>query len=147
MTCSGSADFSGESILKSTLLTGFLSLVLLTGCSSVPSNAVATVGETSDASFSKDVLQSKDPVLVDFYTTWCGPCKIMAPVVEQLSAQYNGKVKVYRMDIEKNPGVAQALGIESIPTFALFKGGRPVDGAVGVVPKQRLAEKIDEHLQ
>ncbi len=95
-----------------------------------------------DATFDKEVLKSDVPVLVDFWAVWCGPCKAIAPAVEELAKQYKGKVKVAKMDVDEHQQVPQQYGIRSIPTLLLFKGGRVVDTIVGAVPKTKLEDAI-----
>ena len=92
------------------------------------SNDVVTL---EDGTFDAEVLKSEIPVLVDFWATWCGPCKAIAPVVEQIATDFKGKVKVGKMDIDKHQGVAQKYNIRSIPTLLVFKGGKVVDTVVG----------------
>lgn len=135
--------------MKLLVIAATLSLVL-SGCSApqAPSaGETSAVTETSDSTFKKDVLLAKVPVLVDFYATWCGPCKMMAPVIDQLSVQYKGKIKVVRLDVDQSPGVASALGIQSLPTIAIFKNGKPVEAAIGVTGKDVLSQKIEEALK
>ena len=95
-----------------------------------------------DATFDKEVLKSDVPVLVYFWAVWCGPCKAIAPAVEELARQYKGKVKVAKMDVDEHQQVPQQYGIRSIPTLLLFKGGRVVDTIVGAVPKTKLEDSI-----
>jgi thioredoxin 1 len=95
-----------------------------------------------DATFDREVLKSDVPVLVDFWAVWCGPCKAIAPFVEQLAAEYKGKVKIAKMDVDEHQAVPQQYGIRSIPTLLLFKGGRVVDTIVGSVPKSKLEESL-----
>ncbi len=95
-----------------------------------------------DATFDKEVLKSDVPVLVDFWAVWCGPCKAIAPTVEELAKQYKGKVKVAKMDVDEHQQVPQQYGIRSIPTLLLFKGGRVVDTIVGAVPRSKLEDSI-----
>jgi thioredoxin 1 len=95
-----------------------------------------------DATFDKEVLKSDVPVLVDFWAVWCGPCKAIAPAVEELAKQYKGKVKIAKMDVDEHQQVPQQYGIRSIPTLLLFKGGRVVDTIVGAVPKGKLEDSI-----
>ena len=95
-----------------------------------------------DATFDKEVLKSDVPVLVDFWAVWCGPCKAIAPTVEELAKQYKGKVKIAKLDVDEHQQVPQQYGIRSIPTLLLFKGGRVVDTIVGAVPKGKLDDAI-----
>lgn len=99
-----------------------------------------------DANFQTEVLNSDQPVLVDFWAIWCGPCKMIAPVVEELAGEYNGKLKVTKMDVDANPRTAMQFGIRSIPTLLIFKGGQVVEQIVGAVPKRHLVEKVTPHL-
>lgn len=101
------------------------------------------VRETSDATFGQDVLNAGQPVFVDFYATWCGPCQFMTPVVDELSKQYQGKVRFFRVDIDKNPGLAEKYQIQSIPALKIFDSGKIVDDALGVTEEAVLREKID----
>jgi thioredoxin 1 len=95
-----------------------------------------------DSTFETEVLKSDVPVLVDFWAVWCGPCKAIAPTVDDLAKQYKGKVKVAKMDVDEHQQVPQQYGIRSIPTLLVFKGGRVVDTIVGAVPKAKLEESL-----
>jgi len=100
----------------------------------------------TDHNFKKEVLESELPVLVDFWAPWCGPCRMVGPVVEELSSEYAGKVKVVKLNTDENQEVAQTYGIMSIPTIAVFNKGKVVDGVVGAAPKQMLKELLDKHV-
>ena len=94
--------------------------------------------------FQQEVLESKLPVLVDFSATWCGPCQMIGPVLEQLSAEYEGKAKILKVDIDASQDLAMKYQIMSVPSMIFFKDGQPVDGVVGVVPAPYLKEKLDK---
>ncbi|MEJ2151180.1 MAG: thioredoxin [Chloroflexota bacterium] len=100
----------------------------------------------SDETFESDVLDSAEPVLVDFWAEWCGPCKMIAPIVDDLAQEYDGKLKVAKLDADENPSIMQTLGIMGIPTLILFKDGQPVERITGYMPKDRLTERIVPHL-
>jgi thioredoxin 1 len=102
--------------------------------------------EITDANFSKEVLESNVPVLVDFWAVWCGPCKIIAPVVEELAAEYQGKLKVGKLDVDNNPETSVKFGIRSIPTLMIFKGGKVVEQIIGAMPKRNLLDKLQPHM-
>ncbi|MCU0452176.1 MAG: thioredoxin [Bacteroidetes bacterium] len=102
--------------------------------------------EMTDANFDAEVLNSDVPVLVDFWAVWCGPCKMIAPTVEELANEYQGKLKVGKVDVDNNQQVAMKFGIRSIPTLLVFKGGKVVDQIVGAVPKKALIDKLSKHL-
>ena len=98
------------------------------------------------ANFEKEVLESKEPVLIDFYADWCGPCKMMAPVVEKLAEKYEGKVKVGKVNSDDEPELAQMFQVMSIPNFVIIKDGKVVDRVIDAVPQQSLEEKLDAQL-
>ena len=99
--------------------------------------------EVTDSNFDEKVLNSKIPVLVDFWAEWCGPCRMMGPLVEELSKEYDGKALVAKMDVDSNAGIAARFGIRNIPTILFFKNGEVFDKQVGAVPKSILSSKID----
>ncbi len=104
---------------------------------------MANLAAVNDADFKQTVLESGQPVLVDFWADWCGPCKMIAPVVEELAGEYAGKLEVKKMDVDANPQTAMALGIRSIPTLLIFKDGKVAEQVIGAVPKSVLKKKID----
>lgn len=99
--------------------------------------------EVNDANFDEVVLQSDVPVLVDFWAEWCGPCRMVAPIVEEISEEYKGKAIVAKMDVDSNPIIIAKFGIRNIPTILFFKNGEIADKQVGAVPKTVIAQKID----
>ncbi|RJP77105.1 MAG: thioredoxin TrxA [Candidatus Zixiibacteriota bacterium] len=99
-----------------------------------------------DDTFQQEVLQSDIPVLVDFWAEWCGPCHMIAPFVEQISDEYQGRVKVGKLNVDENPRTASSFGIRGIPTLLLFKGGKAVEQIIGAVPKAQIKSRLDAHL-
>jgi thioredoxin 1 len=102
--------------------------------------------EITDANFQELVLESKVPVLVDFWAEWCGPCRMVGPVVDELTKEYEGKAVIGKVDVDNNPKIATEFGIMSIPALLFFKDGKVVDKQVGAVPKHVLAGKLDAQL-
>jgi len=100
----------------------------------------------TDASFVKDVLKSSKPVIVDFWADWCGPCRLVSPVLDQIADEHSGKVEVVKVNIDENPGVAEKLGITSIPAIFLFEGGRPRAAVMGARSKQFLEKEFADFL-
>lgn len=98
--------------------------------------------ELNDTNFEQEVLKSDVPVLVDFWAEWCAPCRIIAPLIDELAEQFSGKIKVAKMDVDQNPQSSMNYGIRSIPTLLFFKDGKPVDQLLGAVPKKQIEEKI-----
>jgi thioredoxin 1 len=100
----------------------------------------------TDNNFETEVLSSDKPVLVDFWAEWCGPCKMIAPFVEELAAEYDGKVKVGKLDVDSNTDIAMKLGIRSIPALLIFKKGQVVEHIIGAVPKNQIKSKLEAAL-
>jgi thioredoxin 1 len=100
----------------------------------------------TDASFEQDVIQSDKPVLVDFTATWCGPCRMIAPIIEEIANEYSGKAVVGKIDVDENPEVSMNFGVRSIPTLLIFKGGQVVEQIIGAVGKEKILQKLTPHL-
>lgn len=106
---------------------------------------MGNVNELKDADFDAEVLKSDKPVLVDFWAPWCGPCRMIAPVVEELAEENSGSVKIFKLNIDESPDAAQKYGVSSIPTLMVFNGGEVVERLVGVQPKHKLQQSLDSH--
>ena len=100
----------------------------------------------SDTTFQGEVLDAQGPVLVDFWATWCGPCRTIGPILEEIAAEQTGKLKIAKVDVDQNGQTAMSFGVQSIPTLILFKDGQPVERLVGALPKQELLRRIEPHL-
>lgn len=107
---------------------------------------MSAASPVTDSTFKEEVLDSQVPVLVDFWAPWCGPCRMVAPVVEEIAQQYDGQIKVVKLNTDENPNVASQYGIRSIPTLMIFKGGERVDMVVGAVPKTTLSNTLEKYL-
>ena len=100
----------------------------------------------TDTNFQSEVLSSSEPVLVDFWAAWCGPCKMVAPIVEEIASEQQGKLKVVKVDVDENPQTASEYGVMSIPTLMVFKNGQAVERLVGYMPKAKLMQAVQPHL-
>ena len=109
--------------------------------------SVAKVSEVSDVSFEQEVLRSDVPVLIDFWAPWCGPCKVISPLVEELATEYDGRLKVVKMNVDDNPQTPSRYGVRGIPNLIVFKSGDVAQQIVGAVPKLQLVKAIDSALQ
>jgi len=107
---------------------------------------VAKPQEVTDITFEINVLKAETPTLVDFWATWCAPCRMIAPVLEEIAAENEGKLTIAKLDVDSNPGIAANYGIQSIPTLILFKDGKPVERLIGFMNKKRLMDKLAPHL-
>jgi thioredoxin 1 len=104
--------------------------------------AAVGIAEVNDATFEQEVLQSEQPVLVDFWAAWCGPCRALAPTVDEIASEYSGRLKVAKMDVDRNQATPMRYGIRGIPALLIFKGGKVADQIVGFVPKETIAKSI-----
>lgn len=102
--------------------------------------------DVNDATFENEVLKNEAPTLVDFWAPWCGPCRMIHPIMEELAAEFTGKVKVVKMNVDESPSIPTRYGIRGIPTVILFKAGQEVDKIVGAVTKNKFSEMINKHL-
>ena len=100
----------------------------------------------ADSNFEAEVIEAESPVLVDFYATWCGPCRALAPTVDRIASEWHGRLKVGKLDVDANPSTAQRYHIASIPTLLLFKGGKVVDSITGGAPKSKIEEILARHV-
>jgi thioredoxin 1 len=106
---------------------------------------MSQVSSVSDASFDTEVLQSSLPVLVDFWAEWCGPCRMIAPIVDEIATQYEGKVKVLKLNVDESSAIPAKYGVRGIPTLMLFKGGKMAASKSGYLTKSQLSEFLDSH--
>jgi thioredoxin 1 len=130
-------------ITKKTSILVLPALIILCVLGLAAKSSAESVSEILQSSFDKDVLASKKPVVVDFFATWCGPCKRLAPVIDELSKSYAGKATFVRIDVDKNQELAKKFNISGIPAVFIFKNGKVEDTSVGLVPAETLTKKID----
>ena len=108
--------------------------------------ASTAIMEVTDANFDQEVLKSEQPVLIDFWAVWCGPCKALSPIVDEVAQSYGGKIKVAKMNVDQNPGTPGRYGIRGIPTLLIFKGGQVKEQIVGYVPRETIEKALDKHM-
>ncbi len=108
--------------------------------------ATNTITEVTDSNFDQEVLKSNQPVMVDFWAAWCGPCRALAPVVDEIASTYGGKLKVAKMDVDKNPATPQRYGVRGIPTLLVFKNGQVAEQLVGYHPKDAIEKALAKHV-
>jgi len=107
---------------------------------------MSSAADVTDASFETEILKSDVPVLVDFWAPWCGPCRMLAPIVDEIAKEFAGKLRVFKLNTDENPSIASQYGIRSIPTLMIFSDGQKVDTVVGAVPKATLSVTIEKHI-
>jgi thioredoxin 1 len=107
---------------------------------------MAQLLHATDDNFKAEVLDSPVPAVVDFWATWCGPCRLIAPIIEEMAGEYDGKAKMCKLDVDNNQQTAMQYGIRSIPTVLIFKGGEVVESIIGAVPKQQIVDRLNAHL-
>ncbi|MFN2159181.1 MAG: thioredoxin [Anaerolineales bacterium] len=107
---------------------------------------MAEITKLTETTFQSEVIEAPETVLVDFTAVWCGPCKMLDPVVQDLASDWDGKVKVFKLDVDENPSVAINYQVMGVPTLMLFKNGEPVERVTGYMPKDRLVKKFNPHL-
>jgi thioredoxin 1 len=100
----------------------------------------------TESTYQSEVLESNIPVVIDFWATWCGPCKMIAPIIDEMATEFEGKAKICKVDVDNNQNISVQLGIRSIPTVMIFKGGKVVDTIIGAVPKAQIVSRLNEQL-